>query len=130
MHLYNRHVSKAQIILEIVMLLQGTPLDEFARRNFTAEGDKAIVRCAVHSTLATVEGEICKRSIATALHRYSYRFTMVQLGVLADLYVSALDALEPEALVRVRGRMCELEAQEGQGDPAARAVCDRLSRDH
>jgi len=55
---------------------------------------------------------------------------MVQLGVLADLYVSALDLLEPEALVRVRDRMCDPTAEEAQRDAAAaRAVCDRLSLD-
>lgn len=124
-------MSKAQIILEIVLLLQGTPLDDFARRNLVAAGDKVVVLCAVNSTLATIEGEICKRSIATALHRYSYRFTMAQLDVLADLYVNALDALEPEALARVRTRMCDPTADADRGDAAAaRAVCDRLSRDH
>lgn len=123
-------MSKAQIVLEIVMLLQGTPLDDFARHNLAAVGDKVVVRCAETTTLASTEGETCKRSIATALHRYSYRFTMLQLGVLADLYVSALDHLEPAALARVRDRMCDPAGEEAQRDTAAaRAVCDRLSLD-
>jgi hypothetical protein len=84
----------------------------------------------VSTTLATIEGEACKRSIATALLRYSYRFTMPQLAVLADLYVSALDHLEPQALVRVRERMCDPTSEEAQRDAAAaRAVCERLSQD-
>ena len=36
--------------------------------------------------------------MATALRRYSYRFTMLQLSVLADLYATALERLEPEAV--------------------------------
>jgi hypothetical protein len=124
-------MTKAQIILEIVMLLQGTPLDEFARQNLAAENNRAIVRCAESTSLATVEGETCKRCIATALRRYSYRFTIAQLNVLADLYVNALDHLEPEALVRVRDRMCDLTSEEAQRDAdAATAVCQRLSQDY
>ena len=93
-HRYDSHdafVNKAQIVLEIVLLLQGTPVDDFARQNLIVDGDKAVVRCAVTATLATVEGQICKRSIITALRGYSYRFTRLQLDVLADLYVHALD---------------------------------------
>lgn len=123
-------VDKTRIVLEIVTLLQGTPLDDFARHNLTAEGNRAVVRCAERSTLASPEGETCKRSISTALLRYSYRFTEAQLGVLADLYVSALDRLEPQALRRVRERMCDPESEEAQRDAAtARAVCERLSVD-
>jgi hypothetical protein len=124
-------MSKAEIVLEIIVLLQGTPLDKFARENFFVDGNKAVVRCATNNTtLATAEGQACKRSVATALRRYSYRFTMVQLAVLADLYVNALDNLEPEALVRVRDRMCDPLSKESQHDAvAARAVCDRLSLD-
>jgi len=98
-------VSKAQTVLEIVLLLQGTPIDDFARRNFTVHGDMAIVHCAMTTKLGTVDGETCKRGVATALRRYSYRFTNAQLAVLADLYVSALNQLEPRALIRVRDRM-------------------------
>ena len=123
-------MSKSQIVLEIVLLLQGTPLDDFARRNFVADSNRAIVRCAMNTTLATVEGQACKRGIATALRRYSYRFTMVQIGVLAELYVSALNYLEPEALVRVRDHMCDSASEESQRDAAAAtAVCQRLSLD-
>lgn len=127
---HNTWVSKAQIVLEIVLLLQGTPLDDFARQNLAADGNRVVVNCAVTTTLATAEGEACKRSIATALRRYSYRFTMAQLAVLADLYVSALDHLEPQALLRVRERMCDPTSEEAQLDAtAARAVCERLSLD-
>ena len=80
-------VSKAQIVLEIVLLLQGTPLDDFARQNLAVDGNRVVVRCAVSTTLATAEGEICKRSIATALRRFSYRFTMAQLAVLAHFLI-------------------------------------------
>jgi hypothetical protein len=123
-------VSKSQIVLEIVLLLQGTPLDDFAQQNFVADGNRAMVRCAMNTTLAMVEGQACKRGIATALRRYSYRFTTVQIGVLADLYVSALNYLEPEALVRVRDHMCDPASDESQRDAAAAsAVCQRLSTD-
>jgi hypothetical protein len=123
-------VSKSQIVLEIILLLQGTPLDDFARQNFAADGNRAIVRCAMKTTLATVEGQVCKRGIATALRRYSYRFTIAQIGVLADLYVSALNYLEPEALARVRDHMCDPRSEEALRDAAAAtAVCQRLSLD-
>jgi hypothetical protein len=129
--LHNSFMSKAEIVLEIIVLLQGTPLDNFARENFFADGNRTVVRCATNNAaLATAEGQICKLSVATALRRYSYRFNMAQLAVLADLYVNALDNLEPEALVRVRDRMCDPSSNESQHDAmAARAVCDRLSLD-
>jgi hypothetical protein len=98
-------VSKIQIVLEIVTLLQGTPVDSFARQNLFAIGDKVVVRCAEASTIASPEGQLCKRAMATALRRYSYRFTMLQLTVLADLYATALERLEPEAVPLVRRRM-------------------------
>jgi hypothetical protein len=123
-------VSKAQTVLEIVLLLQGTPIDDFARRNVTVHGDKAIVHCAMTTKLGTVDGETCKLGVATALRRYSYRFTSAQLAVLADLYVSALNQLERQALVRVRDRMCDPASNDAQRDAAAaRAVCERLSMD-
>ena len=123
-------MSKAQIVLEIVLLLQGTPLDDFARQNLAVDGNRVVVRCAIGTTLATSEGETCKRSIATALRRFSYRFTMAQLAVLADLYVTALDRLEPQGLVRVREHMCDPTSEEAQRDAtAASAVCERLSQD-
>jgi hypothetical protein len=123
-------MGKAQIVMEIVLLLQGTPLDDFARHNLAANGDRPVVRCASTTTLDTAEGRACKHSIATAMRRYSYRFTMAQLGVLADLYVSALDQLEPQAKVRVRDSMCDPVSAEAQRDAAAaRAVCERLSLD-
>jgi len=82
------------------------------------------------TNLGTIDGEACKRGIATALRRYSYRFTSTQLGVLADLYVSALNQLEPQALVRVRDRMCDPASNDAQRDAAAaRAVCERISLD-
>jgi len=94
------------------------------------EGDKVLVRCAVSTRLPTIDGETCKRSIATALQRYSYRFTMVQLGVLADLYVSALisSSQRPWSVYAIE---CVIRlAEEAQRDAAAaRAVCDRLSLD-
>jgi hypothetical protein len=123
-------MSKAQIVLEIIILLQGTPVGQFAQDNFVTDGNKAVVQCATSTTLATPEGQACKLAMATALRRYSYRFTMLQLGILADLYVNALDNLEPEALVRVRDRMCDSASDESQRDAAAaRAICDRLSMD-
>lgn len=124
-------MAKAQIILEVILLLQGTPLDDFARDNFAVEHDRVVVRCAQTASIATTDGETCKRSVATALRRYSYRFTGEQLGLLADLYVSALDHLEPSALPRVREQMCDPASRESERDPfAARAVCDRLSQDY
>jgi hypothetical protein len=52
------------------------------------------------------------------------------LAVLADLYVSALNQLEPQALIRVRDRMCDPASNDAQRDAAAaRAVCERLSMD-
>ena len=123
-------MSKAQLVLDIILLLQGTPLDDFARQNFAVDGSKAIVRCALESSLGTAAGETCKRSAATALRRYSYRFTMPQLSVLAELYVHALDHLEPGALVRVRSQMCNPDSKDSHRDSdAARAVCERVSQD-
>ena len=127
---YHAPMTKAQIVLEIVVLLQGTPLDDFARQNFLAEGNRALVKCAARESLATPEGSICKRAVATAVLRYSYRFTHAQLSVLADLYVDALNRLEPEALARVRERMCDPASDEGRRDAStAAAVCERLSFD-
>ena len=124
-------VSKAQIILEIVTLLQGTPVDDFARQNLFAEGDRVVVKCARTTRLDTPEGQACKRAMATALRRYSYRFTMAQLLVLADLYATALEQLEPQAVARVRERMCDTASEEAQRDAAAAmAVCERLSMDY
>jgi hypothetical protein len=123
-------VTKGQIVLEIVTLLQGTPIDDFARANLIARDGRAIVKCAEGTSIATPEGQVCKRAIATALRVYSYRFTKVQLGVLADLYVSALSSLEPEALARVRQHMCDPQSEAAQRDGAAAvAVCERLSLD-
>ena len=123
-------MNKTQIVLEIVTLLQGTPVDNFARQNLAVTGDKVVVRCAETSALATAEGQLCKRAIATALRRYSYRFTMLQLTVLADLYATALEQLEPEAVPLVRQRMCDATSEESERDAAAaRAVCERLSMD-
>jgi hypothetical protein len=123
-------VSKARIVLEIVNLLQGTPVAEFARENFYAAHDRASVRCAQTATLPGPAGELCKRAVATALQRYSYRFTATQLGVLADLYVATLEQLEPSAVPRVRRRMCDPSSDDAVWDPdAARAVCERLSKD-
>jgi hypothetical protein len=123
-------VSKTEIVLEIVTLLQGTPVDSFARQNLWAAGDRVVVRCAAALSVASPEGELCKRAIATALRRYSYRFTMVQLTVLADLYATALEQLEPEAVPLVRRRMCDANSEEARQDAAAaRAVCERLSMD-
>jgi hypothetical protein len=123
-------VSKAQIVLEIVTLLQGTPVAEFARDNFYAADDRASVRCAQAATLPGPAGELCKRAVATALQRYSYRFTAIQLGVLADLYVATLEQLEPAAVPRVRRRMCDPASDDAVWDPdAARAVCERLAKD-
>lgn len=123
-------MDKAHIILEIVLLLQGTPLDSFARDNFALDNGRPIVRCALRWPLGTVEGEACKRGVATAMRRYSYRFTNQQVGLLADLYVEALNQLEPGALPRVRERMCDARSDEAQRDAdAARAICERLSVD-
>jgi hypothetical protein len=128
---YTGLVSKAQIIVEIVALLQGTPVDEFARQNLFADGNRVVVRCAHTARIDTPDGQACKRAIATALRRYSYRFTMAQLLVLADLYAGALEQLEPQAVARVRERMCDPTSKEAQRDAAAAmAVCERLSTDY
>ena len=124
-------MSKAQIILEIVALLRGRPVDDFAQQNLFADGSTVIVKCARATRIETAEGQVCKRAIATALRRYSYRFTMAQLLVLADLYASALEQLEPQAVARVRERMCDPASEEAQRDAAAAmAVCERLSMDY
>jgi hypothetical protein len=124
-------MSKAQIVAEIVLLLQGTPVADFARANFAADGDRPFVRCATATTLSTPEGEMCKSGIVTAYRRYSYRFSRVQLAVFADLYVNALNHMEPEALVRVREQMCDTSSSDAQRDAdAARAVCERVSADY
>jgi hypothetical protein len=68
--------------------------------------------------------------MATALRRYSYRFTRAQLAVLADLYATALAQLEPEAIPHVRAQMCDPASEEARRDAAAAAaVCERLSMD-
>jgi len=124
-------MSKARIILEIVTLLQGTPVDEFARRNLTVDGERVAVRCAQEASLGSTEGEACKRAIATALRRFSYRFDATQLSVMAELYVAALWQLEPGAVPRVRTQMCDPLSEEAQRDAvAALAVCERLSTDY
>jgi hypothetical protein len=123
-------MGKAQIVLEIILLLQGTPVADFARDNLALRGDRAIVRCARTATLESAEGLACKAGIATALLQYSYRFTTAQLGVLVDLYATALEDLDPGAVPRVRARMCDGASDEAQYDAAAaRAVCERLSMD-
>jgi hypothetical protein len=112
-------VSKTQIVLEIITLLQGTPVDAFARQNLSAAGERVVVRCAEVGSVASPEGDLCKRAMAT-----------IQLTVLADLYATALEQLEPEAVPLVRQRMCDANSQEAHGDAAAaRAVCERLSMD-
>lgn len=123
-------MSKAEIVLEIVNLLQGTPVGEFARHNFTVHNERVLVRCAKVETLGTSAGDLCKRATATALQRYSYRFTAIQLAVLADLFVTALEDLEPAAVPRVRQRMCDPASDDAVWDAAAaRAVCERLAKD-
>lgn len=123
-------MTKAQIVLEIVTLLQGTPVDDFARHNLATAGDKVIVRCAETAAVASVEGQFCKRAMATALLRYSYRFTDAQLRVLVDLYATALEQLDPESVPRVRARMCDANSEEARHDAAAAlAACERLSMD-
>lgn len=122
-------MSKAQIVLEIVTLLQGTPLGDFARQNFTVDGNQVVVRCAQSARLETPEGEFCKRAVATALQRYSYKFTSAQLPVLADLFATALEQLEPRAVQRVRRTMCDQTSEDANWDrAAAAAVCERLSQ--
>ena len=124
-------MTKAQIVLEIVTLLQGTPVDDFARQNLFADGNRVLVKCAQSTSIDRPDGQTCKRAMATALRRYSYRFTMAQLLVLADLYATALEQLEPEAVARVRVRMCDPGSEDAQRDPAAAvAVCERLSMDY
>jgi hypothetical protein len=128
---YLARVSKAQIIFEIVALLQGTPVDDFARQNLFAEGNRVVVKCARTTSIDSPDGQLCKRAMATALRRYSYRFTLAQLLVLADLYATALEQLEPQAVARVRARMCNPVSEEAQRDAAAAlAVCERLSMDY
>ena len=123
-------MSKARLVMEIVTLLQGTPVDDFARHNLFADGGRVVVRCAVNTTVASPAGLLCKQSIDTALRRYSYRFTFTQIAVLADLYATALEQLEPEAVPAVRQHMCDPTSEEAQRDAAAAlAVCERLSSD-
>jgi hypothetical protein len=124
-------MSKAQIVLQIIALLQGTPIEDFARDNLYAVGDKVIVRCAETTSVERPEGQFCKRAMATALRRYSYRFTATQLAVLADLYATALEHLEPAAVPRVRRHMCDATSEAALSDAAAAsAVCERLSTDY
>jgi hypothetical protein len=124
-------VSKARIVLEIVTLLQGTPVDDFARQNLFADGNRVVVKCARTTSIDNPDGQVCKRAMATALRRYSYRFTLAQLLVLADLYATALEQLEPEAVARVRQHMCDPASELAQRDAAAAmAVCERLSMDY
>ena len=124
-------MTKGQIVWEIVLLLQGTPVHDFAQRNLAALGERVVVRCAQTANIETADGQACKRSIATALLRYSYRFTQAQLRVLVDLYATALEQLDPAAVPRVRARMCDPNSDEAQGDAdAARAACERLSMDY
>jgi predicted methyltransferase len=123
-------MSKARIVMEIVTLLQGTPVDEFARQNLSADDSRVVVKCALNTTVASPAGQLCKRSIATALRRYSYRFSSAQITVLADLYATALEQLEPEAVPAVREHMCDPSSEEARRDAmAAQAVCERLSSD-
>jgi hypothetical protein len=50
--------------------------------------------------------------------------------VLADLYATALEQLEPEAAATVRAHMCDATSEEALRDAAAAlAVCERLSSD-
>lgn len=122
-------VSKAEIVLEIVTLLQGTPVGDFARHNFTVEGNRVVVKCALQAELHSHAGQLCKRATATAFQRYSYRFTAKQLPVLADLFATALEHLEPAAVPRVRQTMCDPASDESAWDrEAAAAVCERLSQ--
>jgi hypothetical protein len=124
-------MSKVEIVAEIVLLLQGTPVADFARHNFAVDRGVPIVRCAMVDTLGTPDGEACKRGVVIAYRRYSYRFSSTQLGVFADLYVSALNHLEPQALVRVRDRMCDpVSPETHRYAAAARAVCVRVSVDY
>lgn len=123
-------MGKAQIVLEIVLLLQDTPLGDFARQNLAVSGDRPVVRCALITSLETVEGKTCRTNIVTALRGYSHRFSTAQLDAMADLYVHALDQLEPRAKIRVRETACDPTSAEAQLDPAvAQVVCDRLSLD-
>jgi hypothetical protein len=116
--------------MEVVTILQGTPVDEFARQNLLMDGNRLVVKCAVNATIESPAGLACKRSIATALRRYSYRFSSAQIAVLADFYATALEQLEPEAVPAVRKHMCDPTSEEAQRDPAAaHAVCERLSSD-
>ena len=124
-------MTKGQIVWEIVLLLQGTPVHDFAQRNLAAMGERVVVRCAQTASIETADGQACKRSIATALLRYSYRFTNAQLRVLVDLYATALEQLDPAAVPRVRARMCDPKSDEAQHDAdAAREACERLSMDY
>jgi hypothetical protein len=123
-------MGKAQIVMEIVLLLQGTDLGSFARNNLIVIDDRPVVRCALTTSLQTVEGQACKTNIALALRGYSDRFTASQLDVLAGLYVDALDQLEPRAKVRVRAAACDPTSYDAKLDPAvAQVVCERLSLD-
>ncbi len=68
----------------------------------------------LNATVASPAGLVCKQSIATALRRFSYRFTTAQIAVLADLYATALEQLEPEAVPAVRKHMCDPTSEEAR----------------
>ena len=53
---------------------------------------------------------------------------MAQLGVLADLYATALEHLEPEAVPRVRATMCNATSDEARRIPLRPARCATGSR--
>ena len=115
--------------MEIVILLQGTPVGDFARENFAVDGGRVVVRCAQRMKINSPGGQLCKRAVATVLQRYSYRFTALQLPVLADLYATALEQIEPSAVQRVRRAMCDVTSEDAEWDrAAAAAVCERLSQ--
>src|SRR4030095_2752480 len=112
-------------------LCGATPVDDFARQNLFADGNRVVVKCARTARVEAPDGQACKRAIATALRRYSYRFTMAQLLVLSDLSAPALEQLERKAVPGVRERMCDPTSEEARQDAAAAmAVCERLSTDY
>ena len=51
-------MSKARLVMEIVTLLQGTPVDDFARQNLFADGNKVVVKCALNTTTASPAGNL------------------------------------------------------------------------
>ena len=124
-------MSKAQIVLQIVMLLQGTSVEDFARAQSLRRGRQGRRALRRERECRAARGPSLQARHRNGARRYSHRFTTAQLLVLADLYVTALEHLEPAAVPRVRSHMCDATSEAARRDAAAAiAVCERLSMDY